>query len=58
MTRDPDPIDQLIAEYGGDLRAAVVALATENHRLMDEVDRLAGKISEGFVRGRVRRAKG
>ena len=44
-------IDQLLAEYGGDVRAAIAALLSERDLLIEELRFAAIAMGHGFARG-------
>lgn len=47
---DSTAADELIAEHGGDARAAVISLLALVEALRRENDYLAGAVSRGFIR--------
>jgi hypothetical protein len=65
MTETPAPAvdeleaaaDQAIAACGGDAREAVKALIVANDFLEAQLDELRGKVSTGYARGRLPRAR-
>jgi len=50
-------VDEAIALCGGDVRAALRTTLIANAFLQAEVDLLAGAVSPGFARGRIRRRR-
>jgi hypothetical protein len=49
-------VDEAIATFGGDVRAALRAALIANAYLEAEIERLTQAISTGFARGRMRKA--
>jgi hypothetical protein len=50
-------VEEAIALCGGDVRAALRATLIANAYLQAEADSLAGAVSPGFARGRIRRRR-
>jgi hypothetical protein len=46
-----EAIDQLLAEYGGDVRVAIAALLSERDLLIEELKFASSAMGHGFARG-------